>query len=196
MAEQKERAEARGGDLPRPRQDRAADHDRRRHVHAWRGRQPRRAAPDEDQAERLKKKLAGNPYFKVEGGPDHTQGRRGAAEARGGGQEKRQKLDEKKTQAAAGSSAQRQVEAKRPEQPTLEHAIATQPRPAPQMRSHGNARGAHRRVLKNLGVWQAGQDLPPEDYRVVDEDLDATSPRWRRPTSTSSTTPTTSPTRP
>ena len=28
------------------------------------------------------------------------------------------------------------------------------------------------RVLKNLGVWQAGQDLPPEDYRVVDEDLE------------------------
>jgi|SRR6185436_20921762 len=28
------------------------------------------------------------------------------------------------------------------------------------------------RVLKNLGVWQAGQDLPPEDYNVVDEDLD------------------------
>jgi hypothetical protein len=28
------------------------------------------------------------------------------------------------------------------------------------------------RVLKNLGVWQAGQDLPPEDYRAIDEDLD------------------------
>lgn len=28
------------------------------------------------------------------------------------------------------------------------------------------------RVLKNLGVWQAGQDLPPEDYRAVDEDLE------------------------
>jgi hypothetical protein len=28
------------------------------------------------------------------------------------------------------------------------------------------------RTLKNLGVWQAGQDLPPEDYRVVDEDLE------------------------
>lgn len=30
------------------------------------------------------------------------------------------------------------------------------------------------RVLRNLGVWQAGQDLPPEDYRAVDEDLDRT----------------------
>ena len=28
------------------------------------------------------------------------------------------------------------------------------------------------RVLRNLGVWQAGQDLPPEDYNAVDEDLD------------------------
>ena len=28
------------------------------------------------------------------------------------------------------------------------------------------------RVLKNLGVWQAGQDLPPEDYRAIDEDLE------------------------
>ena len=28
------------------------------------------------------------------------------------------------------------------------------------------------RVLKVLGVWQAGQDLPPEDYRAFDEDLD------------------------
>jgi|SRR3954469_5251424 hypothetical protein len=28
------------------------------------------------------------------------------------------------------------------------------------------------RVLQNLGVWQAGQDLPPEDYRVVDQNLE------------------------
>lgn len=27
------------------------------------------------------------------------------------------------------------------------------------------------RILKVLNVWQAGQDLPPEDYAVVDEDL-------------------------
>ena len=26
-------------------------------------------------------------------------------------------------------------------------------------------------ILKELGVWQAGQDLPPEDYRAVDESL-------------------------
>lgn len=28
-----------------------------------------------------------------------------------------------------------------------------------------------REILKELGVWQAGQDLPPEDYRIVDEAL-------------------------
>ena len=28
------------------------------------------------------------------------------------------------------------------------------------------------RVLKNLGTWQAGQDLAPEDFHVVDQDLD------------------------
>lgn len=28
-----------------------------------------------------------------------------------------------------------------------------------------------REILKELGVHQAGQDLPPEDYRVVDERL-------------------------
>lgn len=26
-------------------------------------------------------------------------------------------------------------------------------------------------ILQELGVWQAGQDLPPEDYRVVDQRL-------------------------
>lgn len=26
-------------------------------------------------------------------------------------------------------------------------------------------------VLQELGVWQAGQDLPPEDFRVVDQRL-------------------------
>jgi hypothetical protein len=28
-----------------------------------------------------------------------------------------------------------------------------------------------REILKELGVYQTGQDLPPEDYRVVDESL-------------------------
>lgn len=28
-----------------------------------------------------------------------------------------------------------------------------------------------RAILKELGVWQSGQDLPPEDYRAVDEEL-------------------------
>jgi hypothetical protein len=27
-------------------------------------------------------------------------------------------------------------------------------------------------VLKRLGVWQAGQDIAPEDYQAVEEDLD------------------------
>lgn len=26
-------------------------------------------------------------------------------------------------------------------------------------------------ILQELGVWQAGQDLPPEDYRVADQRL-------------------------
>lgn len=26
-------------------------------------------------------------------------------------------------------------------------------------------------ILQELGVWQAGQDLPPEDFRVVDQRL-------------------------
>lgn len=28
------------------------------------------------------------------------------------------------------------------------------------------------RTLQNLGVWQAGQDLPPEDYRAIDQNLE------------------------
>jgi hypothetical protein len=28
-----------------------------------------------------------------------------------------------------------------------------------------------RKILKALGVWQAGQDLPPEDYKAVDQEL-------------------------
>lgn len=28
-----------------------------------------------------------------------------------------------------------------------------------------------REILKELGVYQSGQDLPPEDYRAVDESL-------------------------
>ena len=28
-----------------------------------------------------------------------------------------------------------------------------------------------REILKELGVWETGQDLPPEDYRVVEESL-------------------------
>jgi hypothetical protein len=28
-----------------------------------------------------------------------------------------------------------------------------------------------RSILKELGVWQAGQDLAPEDFRAVDEEL-------------------------
>ncbi|MCC2654007.1 MAG: hypothetical protein K0Q60_4173 [Microvirga sp.] len=29
-----------------------------------------------------------------------------------------------------------------------------------------------REILKELGVYQAGQDLPPEDYHVIDDRLD------------------------
>ncbi len=28
-----------------------------------------------------------------------------------------------------------------------------------------------RAIMKELGVWQTGQDLPPEDYRSIDEEL-------------------------
>ena len=28
-----------------------------------------------------------------------------------------------------------------------------------------------REILKKLGVWETGQDLPPEDYRLVEESL-------------------------
>lgn len=28
-----------------------------------------------------------------------------------------------------------------------------------------------RKILKNLGIWQAGQELPPEDYVAVNEEL-------------------------
>ena len=29
-----------------------------------------------------------------------------------------------------------------------------------------------RSILHELGLWQTGQDLPPEDYQAVDEDLE------------------------
>lgn len=29
-----------------------------------------------------------------------------------------------------------------------------------------------KKILKRLGSWQAGQDLPPEDFQAIDEDLD------------------------
>lgn len=68
-----------------------------------------------EQAERLKEKLAGNQFFKVEGGPDH----RKVMEARGKHEaeatEKKQELDEKQRQ-----REQQKIEASRPEQPTLE----------------------------------------------------------------------------
>jgi len=66
----------------------------------------------EEHATRLKEKLANNPYFKVEGGPDHAK----TAEAR----QQHEQLNEKKDQRAQ-AQRQREVEASRPEQPTLEH---------------------------------------------------------------------------
>lgn len=75
---------------------------------------------DKAQAERLKAKLAGNPYFKVEGGPDHAKVAEERQKHEQEAEEKRQKLGEKKDQRAQ-EMARRQVEANRPEQPTLEH---------------------------------------------------------------------------
>lgn len=28
-----------------------------------------------------------------------------------------------------------------------------------------------RKIMKQMGTWQVGQDLPPEDYRSIDEEL-------------------------
>lgn len=75
---------------------------------------------DEGQRDRLKQKLAGNPYFKVEGGPDHAKVAEERQKHEQAAEEKRQKLGEKKDQRAQELAA-RQVEANRPQQPTLEH---------------------------------------------------------------------------
>ena len=75
---------------------------------------------DKAQAERLKQKLAGNPYFKVEGGPDHAKVAEERQKHEQEAEQKRQKLGEKKDQRAQ-EMARRQIEAGRPEQPTLEH---------------------------------------------------------------------------
>lgn len=79
-----------------------------------------------EQAERLKTKLAGNQFFSVQGGPDH----RKIMEARGKHEmeasEKKQELDEKQRE-----RAQRQIEANRPEQPTLEQRETRETREQP-----------------------------------------------------------------
>jgi hypothetical protein len=75
---------------------------------------------DKAQVDRLKQKLAGNPYFKVEGGPDHKQVAEERQKHEQEAEQKRQKLTEKKDQRAQEMAA-RQVEASRPQQPTLEH---------------------------------------------------------------------------
>ena len=76
--------------------------------------------PDKAQADRLKQKLAGNQYFKVEGGPDHKQVTEERQKHEQEAEQKRQKLNEKKDQRQQELAA-RQVEANRPQQPTLEH---------------------------------------------------------------------------
>lgn len=75
---------------------------------------------DKAQAERLKTKLAGNPYFRVEGGPDHAKTNEERQKHEADAEQKRQQLVEKKDQRAQ-EQARRQVEAGRPEQATLEH---------------------------------------------------------------------------
>ena len=75
---------------------------------------------DPAQAERLKQKLAGNHYFKVEGGPDHKQVAEERQKHEQEAEQKRQQLNEKKDQRAQ-QQAQQKVEANRPQQPTLEH---------------------------------------------------------------------------
>ena len=76
--------------------------------------------PDKEQAERLKKKLAGNQYFKVEGGPDHTKTAEERQKHEQEAEQKRQQLNEKKDQRAQ-QQAQQKIEANRPQQATLEH---------------------------------------------------------------------------
>jgi hypothetical protein len=75
---------------------------------------------DKVQADRLKQKLAGNPYFRVEGGPDHAKTTEERQKHEADADKKRQQLTEKKDQRAQ-QQAQAKVEANRPAQPTLEH---------------------------------------------------------------------------
>ena len=53
-----------------------------------------------------------------------------------------------------------------------------------------------REILKELGVYQAGQDLPPEDFRVVEERLTFELASLNSQNIYSLDSPTTSPTRP
>lgn len=75
---------------------------------------------DKAQAERLKQKLAGNTFFRVEGGPDHKKAAEERQKHEADAEQKRQKLGEKKDQRQQEMAA-RQVEANRPQQATLEH---------------------------------------------------------------------------
>jgi hypothetical protein len=74
----------------------------------------------EDQASRLKEKLAQNPYFSVQGGPDHTKTAEERQKHEAEAEQKKQQLNEKKDQRAQ-EQAKRQIEANRPERATLEH---------------------------------------------------------------------------
>ena len=82
--------------------------------------------PDEAQRNRLKQKLAGNPYFRVEGGPDHAKVTEQRQQHEQEAEQKKQQLAEKKDQRAQ-EQARRQVEANRPERATLEHPRDSEP---------------------------------------------------------------------
>lgn len=71
-----------------------------------------------DAAERLKQKLAGNHYFKVEGGPDHAKAIADRAKADSEAAEKRQQVADKQGRA----QQQPPPDWKAPEKPTLEHS--------------------------------------------------------------------------
>ena len=75
---------------------------------------------NEEAAERLKKKLAGNQYFKVDGGPDHGKTTEARLKHEQEAAEKRQKLAEKQAQEASRQQ-QPPPDWKGPSEARLEH---------------------------------------------------------------------------
>ena len=76
---------------------------------------------NEDMAERLKEKLAGNQYFRVEGGPDHQKTTEARQKHEEEAQQKRQELAEKQQRDASRQQPQPPPDFKAPDKPTLEH---------------------------------------------------------------------------